>query len=116
MNHWDTDSIPTRWRPSIHMPRWASGITLEITGVRVEQVQDISIDDAYAEGITEEQAVECWYDGPNPDFAFSVLWDSINAKRGYPWSADELPDNWPEGKPLYGNPWVWVVEFKRVNA
>jgi len=88
---WDAPGY--RWRPSIHMPRWASRITLEITGVRVEQVQDITPDDAYAEGIREvyyEHAVG----------AFRVLWDSINAARGYGWAS---------------NPWVWVVEFRRVQ-
>lgn len=82
------------------MPRWASRIILKVTGVRVEQVQDISEEDTIAEGITDEQAVECWYDGPQFGFAFSVLWDSINAKRGYGWDV---------------NPWVRVVEFERVE-
>ena len=90
----------TRWRPSIFMPRWASRLTLEITGVRVEQVQDTSDEDAYVEGITEEQAIEHWYDGPQPALAFAELWDSINAKRGYGWDS---------------NPWVWVVEFRKLD-
>jgi len=84
------------WRPSIHMPRWASRITLEVTAVRVERVGEISLEDAAAEGdprplsASENDSVT-W---------FQHLWDSINAKRGYSWDS---------------NPWVWVVEFKRVE-
>jgi hypothetical protein len=86
-----------RWRPSIFMPRWMSRITLEITDVRVERVQDISEADAQAEGMTERTRLP----GVEPLYAmtFAKLWDSINAKRGYGWDA---------------NPWVWVVEFKRI--
>lgn len=88
------------WRPSIHMPRWASRITLEVMSVRVERLQEISEADAHAEGAT-------WADNrPGHDYpktkreAFSALWDSINGKS-HPWSS---------------NPWVWRVEFKRVEA
>lgn len=80
------------WRPSIHMPRWASRITLEVTGVRVEQVQDISEADVQAEGC--ETGSEYWYD------EFRKLWNAINDKRGFGW---------------YTNPWVWVVEFRMVR-
>lgn len=83
-------------RPSIHMPRWASRITLEVTGVRVERVQKISRGDIKAEGITIPDGPSCdAYDDARLDF--SRLWDSINAKRGFGWDA---------------NPWVWVYEFK----
>ncbi|MGQ5732360.1 hypothetical protein ACUNI2_11250 [Serratia sp. IR-2025] len=99
-------SIPDRdtqyegtWRPSIHMPRWASRITLEITAVRVERLNDISHDDAKAEG--------CCYGrgGGVPDFAvtpadhFPTLWASIYGV-----------DSWN------ANPWVWVIEFRRVGG
>lgn len=77
-----------RWRPSIHMPRWASRITLQITAVRVERLQDISEEDAIAEGV-EFGAKE----------SYRTLWDSINGAGA--WDA---------------NPWVWVIEFKRVKA
>jgi hypothetical protein len=80
------------WRPSIFMPRWASRITLEITGVRVERVQDISADDARAEGVSAPDVL--------PRSKFATLWDSINAKRGYGWDM---------------NPWCWCVEFKAVQ-
>ncbi|EOD6304163.1 hypothetical protein ACJZSO_002675 [Proteus mirabilis] len=85
------------WKPSIHMPRWASRITLEITDVRVERLNDISNDDAKSEG--------CWYGrgGGVPDKAITP--------------SDQFPTLWEE---IYGdgswssNPWVWVIEFKRI--
>jgi hypothetical protein len=89
-----------RKRPSIHMPRWASRITLEITDVRVERLQDISEADAKAEGVPgEKEAADAglaWYDKPRR--AFQFLWQSING-----------PDSWDT------NPWVWVIEFKRIT-
>ncbi|WP_372986982.1 hypothetical protein [Marinobacter sp.] len=88
-----------RWKPSIHMPRWASRITLEITNVRVERLQDISEADAKAEGVIGEKEAAgaglAWYDKPRR--AFQFLWQSING-----------PDSWE------ANPWVWVIEFKRI--
>lgn len=89
-----------RWRPSIHMPRTASRITLEITGVRVERLQDISNDDAYSEG-TGTWAAETAKDGnkwPSMPRAFQGLWESINGAES--WST---------------NPWVWVIQFKRLE-
>lgn len=80
------------WRPSIFMPRWASRITLELTGVRVEQVQDISEADAWSEGVRPE--------GGDAIAAFAQLWDGINGKRGFGW---------------YANPCVWVLKFRRVE-
>ena len=84
-----------RWRPSIYMPRWASRITLEVTGVRVERAQDITRkpQDIAAEGMPLD-----WQGG---DIQwFSGLWDKINLHRGcgYSWAV---------------NPWVWVVDFQR---
>lgn len=79
--------------PSIHMPRWASRIDLEVTGVRVERLQDISEDDALAEGLYWP---DVGYD-QTPQRIFAALWESING-----------PGSWD------ANPWVWVVEFKRV--
>jgi len=89
----------TKWRSPIFMPRWASRLTLEITGVKVERVQDISSRDAWNEGAT------CSCTSPVPQCAgnidaFRNIWDSINAKRGYGWDA---------------NPWVWVVEFRQIK-
>lgn len=82
------------WAPSIHMPRWASRINLEITGIRVEPVQEISSGDAIAEGVVpfDDEA-----EGRSPVYAFRELWDSANARRGCGWAE---------------NPWVWVVQFE----
>jgi hypothetical protein len=90
---WD-DRYPMRghWCPSIHMPRWASRLNLEVEAVRVERLQAITEEDARAEGATPRCPEETARD------AFMALWDRINGKRA-PWSA---------------NPWVWVVTFGRV--
>ena len=88
----DANDMP--WRPSIFMPRWASRITLEVIGVRVERLQRIRSEDALAEGIVPTDS-PVWF----PVDEFQHLWDQINAKRA-PWAS---------------NPWVWVVEFRRVT-
>ncbi|TCK39684.1 hypothetical protein B0G84_5024 [Paraburkholderia sp. BL8N3] len=87
------------WKPSIHMPRWASRITLEVTRVRVERLQDISDADAEAEGIDFLRRVPDADETLAPRQLFMCLWDSINESRGLGWNA---------------NPWVWVVEFKKL--
>lgn len=87
-----------KWRPSIHMPRWASRITLEVVSVRVERLQGITQADIAREGID-------LIPSSNPDrrdefiWKFQELWDSING-----------PESW------FANPWVWVVEFKRLET
>ena len=89
-----------KWRPSIFMPRWASRLTLRITNVRVERVQDIFETDAHAEGIAIEQLPYNPQD-PHPcQTWFKGVWEDINAKRGYSWES---------------NPWVWVVEFEPIH-
>lgn len=101
-----------KWSPSIFMPRWASRITLEIVKVRVERVQEISEEDAKAEGCERgtraedddtymtPDAEQTGYFPPRTYVAgYSMLWDSINAKRGYSFES---------------NPWVWVIEFRRL--
>ena len=80
-------------RPSIFMPRWASRISLRITRVEVQRVQVISTHDALAEGMVAS-------DRESPTDAFHNLWDTINAKRGFPWES---------------NPWVWALTFERVE-
>lgn len=103
----DIDSDLKPWKPSIHMPRWASRITLEITGIRAERVQDITEQDAIAEGIQEWEYMFKLYDNPfagwtrDPILSFKTLWDSINAKRGYGWNI---------------NPLNWVYDFKEVKG
>lgn len=93
----DADDVMRQgWRPSIHMPRWASRITLEITSVRVERLQDISEADAIAEGVRNSLHL------PGGRFArenFAHLWWTINGDGS--WES---------------NPWVWVIEFKRVEG
>lgn len=120
---WDVEVPETpldgAWKPSIHMPRWASRITLEITGIRVERLNDISEGDAIDEGINSIRTHEFdrkhfpeWrkeFDnaiknrdkpliGPLPSTVFRSLWESING-----------PGSWD------ANPWVWVVEFRKVD-
>lgn len=103
------------WKPSIHMPRWASRIMLEITGVRIERLQDISKADALAEGVEawragwdEKTAATAFLhgtqartktnDGAIAQRLYYLLWEQING-----------PGSWDV------NPWVWVVEFKRIE-
>jgi hypothetical protein len=78
-------SAPGRWRPSIHMPRWASRVTLEVTAIRVQRLQDITDEDAIAEGFTSAMA-------------FSAYWVMLHGAGA-----------WNE------NPWVWVVDFGVVS-
>lgn len=107
----DTETGKTiSWRPSIHMPRWASRITLEITDINAERVQDITEDDARAEGVNPEfRTVVARSDG-GPDYhipcsyrgGFANTWDAIYAKlSGLSWDED---------------PWVWAITFRRVET
>ncbi|HHG1645059.1 TPA: morphogenetic protein [Klebsiella pneumoniae] len=97
--------VPFRWQPSIHMPRWASRILLEITDVRVERLNAISQEDAQSEGL-ELTGWRPTYSDPDsggevmtPYDNFAELWSSIYGDES--WQA---------------NPWVWVIEFKRVEG
>jgi len=98
------------WRPSIHMPKIAARIWLEVVSVRVERLQDINVDDVIREGLEADNNIL----NPDPSthesiknwnlawaqHVFRELWDKLNAKRGYGWDT---------------NPWLWVVEFRRVQ-
>ena len=95
------------WRPSIHMPRWASRITLRTTDIRVERLQDISEDDARAEGAMWHDGGTYWHSGWSHDYSdvhadayssFARLWNKING-----------PGAWD------ANPWVWAISFERVK-
>jgi hypothetical protein len=91
-----------RWRSSRFCPRWASRITLEITEVRAERLQDITEEDAEAEGMNfnEHYSFGRDYGATTYRELFQRLWDSLNKKRGYGWEK---------------NPWVWVLGFKVIK-
>lgn len=99
----DCDYDETRcagWSPAIVMPRHLSRITLEITDIRVQRLQDISEEDALAEGVTTrtEENVRKWGYDQSPRMAFADLWESING-----------PGSWD------ANPLVWAISFVRVT-
>jgi hypothetical protein len=106
-----TKTIEPPWKPSIHMPRWASRLTLEVTEVRIERLQDITTDDIIAEGVEVPDVDYSVCDDPRTlrserdEWArdrWRELWDSINGKRpGASWES---------------NPWVWVIGFRRIEA
>lgn len=90
------------WTPGIHMPRWASWVSLEVKGVRVERVQEISGRDAEAEGVSLSPTIlyPSVNRGHKMKAAYRELWDSINSGTTFSWDS---------------NPWVWVVEFKTIR-
>lgn len=108
----DGESAVAGWKPSIHMPRAASRITLEVTEVRVQRLQDISEADSVSEGIERYQGPLRWVhyrDARTGEAAhntardaYAALWDSINSKKpGAAWA---------------DNPWVWCVSFRRITG
>ena len=112
-------AVVDKWTPSIHMPRWASRITLEITGVRVERLQNISDADACAEGI--RQGVRRTDDSAGNEHVYcNYLAANLNdACEWFERPADSFISLWQS---IYGaeswqhSPWVWVIEFKRVEV
>jgi hypothetical protein len=96
---WNANPSGFKWKPSTHMPRWASRITLEITGVRVERLQDISEADVIAEGVSNDMPI-VWQSGDDtPRGLFGELWESIHGEGSW-----DL------------NPWVWAIEFQKVEV
>ncbi|EJL8812385.1 hypothetical protein NM587_002588 [Salmonella enterica] len=93
----NTPATPEKWTPSIHMPRWASRILLEITDVRVERLRDLSEEDAKSEGITPPAG------GVLPGWEYRINFRDL-------WMDIYGTDSWE------ANPWVWVIEFKRVEG
>lgn len=104
--------VVVKWKPSLFMPKEAARIFLKITNVRCERLQDISEEDAIAEGIERYGPFGEFKGDPHPSGgmmrfrayskaarAFQDLWDSINAKK-HPWKS---------------NPWVWVYDFERIE-
>ncbi|AMQ62861.1 TPA: hypothetical protein ACNVSH_001574 [Klebsiella aerogenes] len=90
------DNLRHGWRPSIHMPRWASRILLEITDVRVERLASVSDEDAGKEGYPADPSP---FGGPMDKWLwFRQLWDGIYPEQSFK-----------------HNPWVWVIEFKRIE-
>jgi hypothetical protein len=89
---------PVAWRPSIFMSRWASRLTLELTAVRLERLQDISEADAIAEGIPAVSLHDLDADSIAPSAHYRALWEQINGAR-----------SWAK------NPWVWVLTFRKVT-
>ena len=89
-----------KWTPSIHMPRWASRITLRVTDVRIERVQEITEDQAVQEGLAKHPQLPVWWSPvgyqTSPIYAYEELWNSIY-------------QNWDE------NPYVWVIEFEVIH-
>lgn len=95
----DCPAADGRWRSSIFMPRRRSRITLEVMSVRVERIQEISLDDIRAEGVRPDQEASLlWRETLAENFR--DLWDGINGRRGFGWHA---------------NPWVWCIAFTRVR-
>ncbi len=101
--YWKPDTTNEKyegtWRPSIHMPRWASRIDLLITGIRVERLQDISDLDCCDEGY-DGPAVTADNQWPSINW-YERLWDSIYGKK--------------EGENWQANPWVWVINFEKID-
>lgn len=111
----DENAMASRWRPSIHMPRKLSRLSLRISAIGIERIQDITEAEAKAEGVDPKR----WCDlktaslsilgglgaylpaEPRYRYGFYEVWESINAKRGYGWEI---------------NPWVWVITFDRIGS
>lgn len=109
----------SRWSPSIHMPRWASRLTLEVTGVRVERLQEISEADAKAEGVAKAELPPdpdafhppgtYGYVADSRDDGKSTIYPTAREAYRFLWEKINGPGSWD------ANPWVWVIEFAKVT-
>ena len=106
----DPDWHGLKWKPSIHMPRRASRITLEITGVRVERLNEISEEDAKAEGIAPHRKGGWCWEQPPKGIEGTNHFGAKTARDAYSdlWGAINGPGSWEQ------NPYVWVIAFRRV--
>jgi hypothetical protein len=100
---------PYKRCPSIHMPRWATRITLEVTGVRVERLQDISEADADDEGGAYHDGRGVGHSGWRHDPSHGVVYATARESFSALWQSINGAESW------VANPWIWVVEFKRVT-
>ena len=109
LSYYGSEEEPTvRWKPSIHMPRWASRITLEITDIRIERLQEITEEEAKEEGVLpcphplskDDECLDCYLDAGEYSCSFFNLWDQLYAKKGL-------------GVDV--NPWVWMIALRRVE-
>jgi hypothetical protein len=105
-----------KWKPSIHMPRWASRLSLGVTSVRVERLQDITEADAIAEGATFTDFGKDRWGNQHPGWTMEPpALDQVHCLGGARWAFANLinkingPETWD------ANPWVWVVEFRRLD-
>ena len=135
----DRDDLGIRWRPSIHMPRWASRISLEVTEVRVQRIQDITEEHARAEGLPRNWTdgepgwnpnehgyltpAGCYADESGDDSPECWVWWKGRREIGVVYTAREALQLWWDhingeraGGSWEANPWVWAVSFKRVRA
>lgn len=128
---WQTDGDACYWRPSMFMPRWASRITLRVTNVRVQRLQEISEEDARAEGCKADDAFILYQADQDGTLrtsemqrtargAFAVRWDAINGKRrvrvpmGYP-DFNRFTSEVDTSSAWASNPWVWAISFERTS-
>jgi hypothetical protein len=132
---WQSSDL--NWKPSIHMPRWASRITLEVTGVTVERLQDITEEQAKAEGVTGRAASDTWLCVPKepeagpfevfiePDESFRKEHglafvkhqpgrELLNARQAFSQLWDGINGQRP-GCSWADNPWVWAVSFRKLT-